>query len=170
MTWIKIDDQLHSHPKVIAAWHAHHAALGLHLLALSHAACYLTDGRVSDAFVRGLLPAAAERRRVLSALTAVAPPFTSGLWVPDGSGWQIHDYLDLNESREDVLAKRAEVAEERAQAGRRGAAKRWQTDGKRDGKRDGKPMAKVPGTNGKPMAPGVYGKQIAPSPSPSPSP
>lgn len=133
MTWTRIDDQLHAHPKVQHAWHAEPAALGLHLLALSHAGCYLTDGHVSETFVRTHLASPARRRRAIGALVG------AGLWEARPDGWQIHDFLHFNEARDDVLARREEISQVRADAGRKGAASRWQTDGK--------PMAPAPALN-----------------------
>jgi hypothetical protein len=42
----------------------------------------------------------------------------------------IHDFLDYNPSRKAVEDKREAVSEERSKAGRIGAERRWQTDGK----------------------------------------
>lgn len=101
MTWTKIDDQLHAHPKVQQAWQTSRAAIGLHLLALSHASAYLTDGHVSDAFVTAQLPSAAERRKAVGALV------DSGLWDDsEAGGWTIHDFLEFNESRTQVESRR----------------------------------------------------------------
>ncbi len=106
--WVKIDDQLHSHPKIQQAWHAYEAALGLHLLALSHAGCYLTDGYVSSAFVALAMPRATSRNRAIQVLEQ------AGLWDRNGDGWQIHDYLDYNDSRQNVIARRqADAARKR---------------------------------------------------------
>lgn len=100
MTWTKLDDQLHSHPKVQKAWQESRASIGLHMLALSHAGAYLTDGHVSEAFVRAQLPAAGERRRAVGVLV------DSGLWERNGDGWVIHDFLDFNLSAAEVKGKR----------------------------------------------------------------
>ncbi|MGB0096610.1 MAG: hypothetical protein WBP81_29235 [Solirubrobacteraceae bacterium] len=108
MTWIRIDDDLHSHPKIQAAWHQSEVSVGLHLLALSHSACYLTDGHVSRAFVALQLPNTTVRKQAVDALVA------SELWVVNGTGWEIHDYLDYNDSREKILARRAAEAERKA--------------------------------------------------------
>lgn len=155
MTWTKVDDRLHSHPKIQQAWHADPAALGLHLLALSHAGDYLTDGRVSEAFVRSLLPSAARRRRAIAALTAPGPDGGSGLWEPCETGWRIHDYLVDNPSREKVLQGRSERSEQAAAAGRKGATKRWKNRCT---------------SNGEQIAPGRNGETMAPAPYPFPSP
>lgn len=101
MTWTKVDDQLHAHPKVQQAWQANRASIGLHLLALSHAGAYLTDGHVSEAFVTAQLPRAGERTKAIAALV------DSGLWqTSEEGGWLIHDYLDFNESRQQVTSRR----------------------------------------------------------------
>jgi hypothetical protein len=110
MTWTKIDDQLHAHPKVMRAWEAHPRALGLHLLALSHCAAYLTDGHVSETFVKRQIHTPAGRRAAVNALV------DAGLWECNESGWVIHDYLDFNESREHVQARREADSVRRASA------------------------------------------------------
>jgi hypothetical protein len=100
MAWVRIDDQLHAHPKIRHAWRSEPASLGLHLLALSYVGAYLTDGNVPAEFVSDQLPGAAKRNRAVKALEE------AGLWERNGTGWTIHDYLDFNESRAKVLAKR----------------------------------------------------------------
>jgi hypothetical protein len=109
MAWVRIDDQLHAHPKVLHAMSTDPTSVGLHLPALSYSAAYLTDGAVDEAFVRQLLVNRRRRERAIDALVE------AGLWLPNGGGWQIHDYLDFNESREHALARRrADSARKRA--------------------------------------------------------
>lgn len=100
MTWTKIDDQAHAHPKVRDAWQADGRALGMQFLALSYAGAYLTDGHVPAGFVAEKIPVQRDRERITGVLVA------AGLWDKADGGWQIHDYLDLNPSRVDVEAKR----------------------------------------------------------------
>ena len=100
MPWARIDDHLHAHPKIVAAWQIDPASVGLELLALSHSAAYLTDGAIDQRFVRSWFKSAARRRRAVNALVE------TGLWVPNGDGWVIHDYLDYNEPRELLLERR----------------------------------------------------------------
>lgn len=92
MTWTKIDDGLHSHPKVLRLRAAGHLdALGLHLLAMSYSGAYLTDGLVP----RGFVP---EHERELAACLVGV-----GLWDDAGDdGWQIHDWPEYNPSRADI--------------------------------------------------------------------
>ena len=108
MTWVRIDDHLHSHPKFKHAWSNAPASVGLELFALSYSAAHLTDGQVDPRFVSEWFPKNTRgRRRAVDALV------DSGLWVPNGDGWQIHDYLDYNEPRERVLALRERRAMQR---------------------------------------------------------
>jgi hypothetical protein len=101
VTWTRIDDQFDGHPKVVLAWEQAPISIGLHARALSHSGAYLTDGAVTEAYVKTRLPAPGVRRRVIAALVS------SGLWEQAGSGlWLIHDYLHYNESRAQVLARR----------------------------------------------------------------
>lgn len=100
MTWVKIDDHLHAHPKFRAAWEQEPTSVGLELFALSHCAAYLTDGRVDELFVRSWFRTARRRERAIDALVGAE------LWVPIGDGWQIHDYLDYNESKEQIEDRR----------------------------------------------------------------
>ena len=144
MTWSKIDDQLHAHPKVQHAWHADPAALGLHLLALSHAGAFLTDGHVPETFVRTHLASPTKRRRAVAALVS------AGLWETAEGGWQIHDFLDFNQSRQEVTDSRSVRAVQAADAGRKGAAKRWHP------RRSPSVEQMAPGCNGEAMAPAPY--------------
>ena len=99
MAWVRIDDKLHSHPKILAAWERDPASLGLYLLALSHAGAHLTDGIVDRQTVRQWLPNPSRRRRAINALVK------AGLWTANGDGWEIHDFLDYNEPRNRVVAR-----------------------------------------------------------------
>lgn len=110
MAWVRVDDNLHAHPKIQAAWRRDPGALGLHLLALSYSAAYLTDGAIDAVFVAAQMPAPARRDRAVDALV------DAGLWEPNGAdGWQIHDYLDFNDSREEIQRRRrSEAARKRS--------------------------------------------------------
>ncbi len=125
MSWVKIDDQFPEHPKLMAVGLE---GQGLQIAALCYCARQLTDG---------FIPAAA-----LPLLTGLGPKASTtwtermvaaGLWEPIANGmangWQIHDYLQYNPARKDVLEQRQRVSQERSKAGSKGAANRWQTDG-----------------------------------------
>ncbi len=149
MAWAKLDDQLHGHPKIKAAWRASRPAVGLHLLAMSYCAAYGTEGFVPRDFVEEKLPDATERVTALSALTTVPAMARSALWNETDGGWQIHDWAEYNGDAETRQRLRAA----KSKAGRAGAAARW---GRRHA--DSRPMA------------GANGESIAPSPSPIPIP
>lgn len=121
MTWGKVSDRLHAHSKARRA----REALALWVLALSWCCDELTDGEVPSDMPELLIPggdALAER------LVSV------GLWERTADGFRFHDWAEYQPSAEDERERRAEVSKVRSEAGKRGAAKRWQTDGKRHGK------------------------------------
>lgn len=71
-----------------------------------------------------------------------------GLWELKDGGFQIHDYLVYNDSKAVALQRKAALKQIRSDAGKAGAAARWQTGSNGHGKlpsdlpsfRDGKPM------------------------------
>ena len=113
MSWVRIDDRFGDHPKVLAAWYADGASVGLHVMALAYCAGHLTDGLVPAGFVLSRLGGRA-RTRVPAALV------DAGLWSNFENDWRINDYLDFNPSRVEVQEKRAALSETRANAGRMG--------------------------------------------------
>lgn len=127
MAWAKLDDEFYDHPKVLRV---SLAATGLYALCLSYAARKMTDGA---------LPANAVRRLAGDEMwEALAEQLVHvGLWEREHDGFRIHDFLAYNRSKAEVLADRAALRAVRSQAGRAGAAARWQ----RDSTSNGKPMA-----------------------------
>lgn len=123
MAWAKVDDQLHGHHKIKRVWKCR-PALGLHLMAMSYSACYDLDGLVPEEFVEEKLPSKRERDTALSALV------DAGLWEVGPDGWIIHDWAEYNGDARTREAARAAKRE----AGRKGAAARWQNDDSSDGK------------------------------------
>ena len=101
MTWAKIDDNLHGHPKAIAAGLE---ALGLWTLSLSWSSAYLTDGFIPDEQVP----------RLGGNADIAAKLITAGLWARFDGGYQIHDFLEYNPSAEEVKEQRATNAERQA--------------------------------------------------------
>ncbi len=148
MSWAKICDTLHSHPKAMAA---DLEPMGLWALTLSHCAAYLSDGHVTRAAASRI--AGSERIERLSARLVSA-----GLWEPhpSGDGWQVHDYLAFNPPRAHVLAER----EAKRQGGRAGAARRWHRDGSTHGSTLGSTQV---GSHASPI-----GVRDAPDPDPDP--
>ena len=100
--WFKTDDGFHSHPK---ARRASLAAIGLWNLCGSHAMAYKTDGFVPEWFVTGF----PQGRRHAESLVRV------GLWSnairEDEHGYQFHDWLDYQQSAEEIERDRDRARE-----------------------------------------------------------
>ena len=114
MSWVKLDDGFPDHPKVIGL--SVPARWGF-VAGLCYCASYLTDGLIPERKAREL------------AGRGVKELVACGLWEQVDKGYEVHDYLDYNPSRNEVTEHRQTVSEARSKAGIKGAAKRWQTDG-----------------------------------------
>lgn len=112
MPWFKIDDGFHCHPKVLEAGNE---AVGLYARCGSWVAQQLTNGFVPRSIA--LLYGSSKLTEAL---------VQAGLWVAADGGWQMHDYLLYNPSKDQVEADRASNAErqkrarDRAKQGRNG--------------------------------------------------
>lgn len=130
MAWVKIDDQFADHPK---AAEAGPLGIAMQVAALCYCNRHLTDGFISNAVAARLLDFTgiaripdgihAESNDVHTESAQVhtryseesAPIWRSvctdlvraGMWEPADGGWIIHDYLEYNPARQDVLARRA---------------------------------------------------------------
>lgn len=99
MTWFKVDDSFHSHPKVLAA---SPAALGLWVVAGSWSGANLSDGFIPDHVLPRLLSDSASLARDL---------VTAGLWKRARGGYRFHDWGDFNPQRETVEQDRRAARE-----------------------------------------------------------
>jgi hypothetical protein len=128
MSWTKLDDGLYDHPKVLAAGNE---ATGLFCRALSYCGKQLTDG-----FVPASVASFLGREKAVEALV------DAGLWERVDGGFNVHDYLDYNRPRADVLADRAKSTERQ---------RRWR-ESRRSSRRDNTGDNGVTGTvnNGRP--------------------
>lgn len=105
MPWVKLDDQIMRSPKIRAV---SRDAFALHIAGLCYCATALTDGRIPD------------RDLPLVAAEALAPEASAGelegvgLWVRTDGGWDIHDYLDYQPSRDAVMEDRRKARERKA--------------------------------------------------------
>lgn len=116
MSWFKVDDKLHSHPK------RHRAglrAMGLWVAAGSWSSDQLTDGHVPA----HMLPILGGKPSDAKALV------DAGLWIATPTGWQFHDWDQMNPVRSQVEEQRAKNAAKLA---------RWrdQRRSERDGETD----------------------------------
>jgi hypothetical protein len=106
MTYAMIDDNMPDHPKVARL---SDRAFRLYVSSICFCARNLTDGLILRS----------QARRVGADPDLIRELVAARLWdaVPDG--WQVHDYLEWNKSRADVLAFREQQ--------RKRAAKRWRS-------------------------------------------
>jgi hypothetical protein len=111
MPWAKVDDQFTDHVKVVGL---SLAARGMWLCGLVYAARRSTDG---------FIPASIPQREAAGedAAPYVQELLDAGLWDRADGGYQIHDYLKYNPSKDDLDAVR--IA--RSEAGAKGAESRW---------------------------------------------
>jgi hypothetical protein len=108
MSWAKLADDFHSHPKVLAVGNV---GAGLFARSVAYAAHYLTDGFIPTASARML---AGPDQAIVDELV------TAGLWDPCPGGYRIHEYLERNPTKATVLARRATEREKKMrQASRR---------------------------------------------------
>ncbi len=97
MAWVRLDDGYPEHPKVDRVGYA---AAWLNVCAWAYCARNLTDGFVPDERVDRL--AAVPKPRQL-----VAKLVEANLWESVEGGFKVHDFLEYNPSREQVLKERA---------------------------------------------------------------
>jgi hypothetical protein len=102
MTWMKVDDSFHSHPKVLAT---SPAALGLWVVAGSWSGANLSDGFIPDHVLPRLLPDSESLAKEL---------VSTGLWKRTRGGYRFHDWHDFNPERSAVEEERR-AARERMQ-------------------------------------------------------
>lgn len=108
MTWVKLDDSLHEHEKIIGL---SDRAFRLHITALCYSARNLTDGRITPRAVK-----------VLSAILSWSTPrrfihelVAAGIWEQDDDGYIIHDFLHFNPSAAQVQRDRKRARERMAE-------------------------------------------------------
>lgn len=101
MTWAKLDDSFHSHPKVRAAWYRCPASIGLHVMGITFAADHETDGLVPSWFVAGAFHKPKELEAAVSTLADL------GMWEKQADQFLIHDFLDYHPSKDALGEKRA---------------------------------------------------------------
>lgn len=109
MSYAGIDCSFPFHPKIRALSDAEYR---VHSTAIIYANEHLTDGVIERDVVdmfKGY------KAKVVESLVA------RGLWHYHDDGWTIHDYLDWNKSRDEVLATKAS----KSRSGKAGASARW---------------------------------------------
>lgn len=146
MSWIRVDDGFATHNKVLPL---SDSAVRLWLMAscwsrlpqnLKH------EGKIQSALLDGIAQHRYSSRKLAQLAQELVDAkagglYEHGLWLPTGSGWLIHDWHTYGPGTADADS----VSVKRSEAGKRGAASRWQTHGKR--------MANADVANGKTMPP-----------------
>jgi hypothetical protein len=72
---------------------------------LAFCSTHLTDGHIPRVCLRRIAGGRV-RKKLLAELLEVVQPYGSALWEPDpgGNGYWVHDYLEWNPSRAEMLA------------------------------------------------------------------
>lgn len=107
MAWVKLDDSMPMHPKLLAAGVE---AFALDVAGLAYCNRYRTDGKVAAVSLPAVLPSLKNPESVAARLVDV------GRWETTEDGWLIHDYLEYQPSKDHL----ADLSEKRATAGRSG--------------------------------------------------
>lgn len=108
MAWIRLDDHFDENPKILAAGPA---SAWIWLRCLAYCNRNLTDGFVPEIIAH-------ERCASADPIDAAARLESAGLWKRVDGGYQIHDYLDYQGSKAQILEARA-ATRKRVQAFRR---------------------------------------------------
>jgi hypothetical protein len=109
MTWVRLDDRFPSHRKVALL---SDRAFRLHVSAICWCAENLTDGHIGDRELALIT-------RIRSVRATAKELQDAGVWDRVGDSWVIHDYLEYNPSREQVLLERKKNAERQERFRRR---------------------------------------------------
>lgn len=113
MSWVRIDDDIVDNPKTLRVWKRNPEAFALDVRAIAYCAKHLTDGLVPDEIL-GLWYAGKDED--LQGLTTIL--VEEGRWERAEGGFQIHDFLDYNYSREETEIKRAKRAKSGGKGGK----------------------------------------------------
>ena len=124
MAWLRIDDTVPEHRKMLAAGHA---AAWMWVCGIAYCQRQLTDGFIPALAIPMLGVTGADRAKKLAHVLVKV-----GLFEAVDGGYCVHDYHDHNATKDEALARKEAISLKRSEAGRRGARGRWQ---------NGKPMA-----------------------------
>jgi hypothetical protein len=107
VTWVRLDDRFADHPKNAAL---SDAAFRAQIEAICYCAGALTDGKIA----RGI----ARRWNA----KAIAELVRNGSWIKTPAGYEIHDYLNYQKTKQAVLLERERRARAGSENGRKGHA------------------------------------------------
>jgi hypothetical protein len=107
VAWVRLDDAMPHHPKVMAAGPQ---GFALDVAGICYSNKHATDGFIPDYALPAVCPSLSSSRKWAGRLVEV------GRWVRVDGGWQIHDIGDFQPSAVD----QKDLSKKRAEAGRRG--------------------------------------------------
>lgn len=123
MAWMKVDDGLGQHRKILSIPRIiRKQSIGVWTLAGSWVSANLTDGYVPAYYLDEI---GADQIEVDALVKA-------GLWEAVEEGFQFHDWLDVNPSKVQVMAERRASADRQKRARERAAEKRRDEQSRRD--------------------------------------
>ena len=99
MAWVKVDVGFFRNPKIMGIGGS---AKALYLAGLCYAGGSLTDGFIPESAPRSL----AAEADITGSPKAIKQLIAAGLWEVVDGGYQIHDYLDYNQSADKVQANK----------------------------------------------------------------
>ena len=99
MAWVRLDDSAMTDLKIVRL---PDSAFRLWIKGLCYCQMHLTDGLIP----REALGPMEAKRRDIDALCQVLVPGKAALWEASADGFHVHDYLDYNDSRADVAARK----------------------------------------------------------------
>lgn len=97
MAWLRIDDRVRTHPKVVKAGPA---AAWLWFCGICYCREHLTDGLIPKVMLNTLAPGLTSTKACAKRLVEV------GLWHDGSEYYEVHDFLDWNPKRDDIEASR----------------------------------------------------------------
>lgn len=103
MPWGRLDDKANGSPKLLALSDAAWRMWGC---ALIYCQAQLTDGFIPEHAIHTFGVRAKDKTKVAEELCAEQVPGRSPLWGRAPGGFQVHDYLQWNDSRVEVIEKR----------------------------------------------------------------
>lgn len=106
MGWVRMDDRYRTHQKVI---HISSDAIALDVCSMQFSSEFLTDGFIKTSELRSICASVKRPQKAAEELVSV------GRWIVKDGGWQIHDYLEYNPCKQEVLEKRQRDKERKAQ-------------------------------------------------------
>lgn len=96
--WVRLDVDYFRNRKALAAGRD---GRDLHLASICWVGGQLTDGHIPSTALPTILGDAGVRSSAVNRVVA------AGLWVPNGDGFHLHDYVEMNGTRAEVEQERA---------------------------------------------------------------